>query len=206
MTHLRHPTLRFLRNGMIAGALTVSSAVALVPAASAASGEEGAVEAVNAAVEQTMAALEDSNISQSEASGIIEHVKVDRVAQFALGKTWTTLSDEQKASYIDAFEQYARAQMQQHLSNLSMAEAEVTDVVTRSNGDAIVTTKVATPEDPNQKVNWRVIDDGGWGIVDIQVQDIWFALQQREQFQAVLDQNNGDIDALIAKLSGGSLG
>ena len=206
MTYLRQPAFRYLRNGLLAGALTLSSAAALAPAASAATGEEAAQEVVKTAVDQTMTALEDSTISQSEASGIMEYVKVDRVAQFALGKTWTTLNDDQKARYMDAFETYAKAQLQQHLSNLSMAEAEVTDVTSRANGDAIVTTKVATPENPNQSVNWRVIDDGGWGIVDIQVQDVWFALQQREQFAAVLDQNNGDIDVLIEKLSAGSLG
>ncbi|WP_300395161.1 ABC transporter substrate-binding protein [Henriciella sp.] len=197
MTHLRY--------GMIAGLMTLSSAFALTPAASAASGEEGAVEVVNDAVGQTMTALEDQTISQSEASGIIKLVKVDRVAQFALGKTWKTVSDDQKGRYIDAFHTYANAQLQQHLSNLSVADAEVTDVTTRGEGDAIVTTKVATEDNPNESVSWRVIDEGGWGIVDIQVQDVWFAIQQREQFQAVLDQNNGDIDALIEKLSAGSL-
>lgn len=206
MTYLRQPAIRYIRNGMLAGALTFSSAVALAPVASAVSGEDGAVEVVNTAVEQTMTALEDSTISQSEATGIIKHVKVDRVAQFALGNTWKSLNDDQKARYMDAFDTYAKAQLRQHLSNLSMAETEVTDVTTRGDGDAIVTTKIATPDNPNQTVDWRVIDDGGWGIVDVQVQDVWFAIQQREQFQAVLDQNNGDIDVLIEKLSAGSLG
>ena len=67
-------------------------------------------------------------------------------------------------------------------------------------------TQIATEEDPSQKVSWRVINDGSWGIVDIQVQGVWFAIQQREQFQALLDRNNGDIDALISQLSDGSVG
>ena len=128
------------------------------------------------------------------------------VAKFALGKTWSQISEAEQANYTTAFEIYAKAQIKQHLSSLSDAEVEVEDVVSRKDGDAIVVTKVATDEDPSQKISWRVIEDGDWGIVDIQVQDVWFAIQQREQFQAVLDQNNGDIDALIAQLNEGALG
>jgi ABC-type transporter MlaC component len=29
---------------------------------------------------------------------------------------------------------------------------------------------------------------------------VWFAIEQRAQFEAILDQNNGDIDDLIAQL------
>ena len=43
--------------------------------------------------------------------------------------------------------------------------------------------------------------NGSWHIVDIQAQDIWFAIEQRAQFGAILDRNNGDIDALINEIS-----
>ncbi|WP_084398169.1 MlaC/ttg2D family ABC transporter substrate-binding protein [Henriciella aquimarina] len=201
MTHLRRPATRHIRNGMIAGLLSLSSALALTPAAHAASGQDGAVEIVNDAVDRTMVALEDSTISESEASNIADLVAIDRVAKFALGKTWETISADQQERYVDAFHVYAKQQLQEHLSGLSKAEVEVADVETRGNGDAIVMTNVKTAEDPMQKLNWRVIKaDGEWGIVDIQAQDVWFAIEQRAQFDAILDKNNGDIEALITEL------
>ncbi|MEE2878674.1 MAG: ABC transporter substrate-binding protein [Pseudomonadota bacterium] len=196
----------FIKRNLAVGAVAIASVFAMSPAASAASGGEGAVKVVNVAVEQTMSAVQDSAISDAEAGDILETVNIERVAQFALANTWKELSDNQKASYMSAFNTYAKAQMREHLSSLSNAQVEVSDVITRSADDAIVVTSVKTDGEPDQKVSWRVINDGEWGIVDIQVQDVWFAIQQREQFQAVLDKNNGNIDALIAELQGGSLG
>lgn len=206
MKSKRQPSPLSIRSALIAGLLAATATLPLTPAANAASGKEGAVKVVNVAVQQTMSAVEDSSISESEAARILESVNLDRVAQFALANTWKDLSTDQKSRYMRAFETYAKAQLRKHLSSLSNADVEVSDVITRSEKDAIVITKVATEEDPTQKVSWRVINDGSWGIVDIQVQDVWFAIQQREQFQAVLDRNNGDIDVLILQLSEGSLG
>ena len=206
MKTLQRPFLaRSMRNTFAAGLLAASAAALTLPA-QAASGAEGAVDVVNGAVEQTMDAVADASISDTEADAILNHVDVPMVAKFALGKTWNQVSEDKQARYSAAFETYAKAQLKQHLSSLSDADVEVADVITRKEGDAIVVTKVATAEDPNQKISWRVIETGAWGIVDIQVQDVWFAIQQREQFQAVLDRNNGDIDALIAQLNEGAVG
>ena len=201
-----HPAPLSIRNALIASFLTATATLSLTPAANAASGKEGAVEVVNVAVQQTMNAVEDSAISETEAAAILESVNLERVAQFALANTWKDLITDQKSRYMRAFEIYAKAQLREHLSSLSNAEVNVSDVITRSEKDAIVITQIATEEDPSQKVSWRVINDGSWGIVDIQVQGVWFAIQQREQFQALLDRNNGDIDALISQLSDGSVG
>jgi len=39
-------------------------------------------------------------------------------------------------------------------------------------------------------------------LVDMGLAGIWLALAQRDQFVAVLGQNNGDIKALVAHLNG----
>ncbi|WP_084419432.1 MlaC/ttg2D family ABC transporter substrate-binding protein [Henriciella litoralis] len=196
MTQSVKTTAERIKGGVIAGLFTASCAFALIPAANADTMDSAAATTVTETVDRTIAALEDSNITDAEAERIIEMVDVDKVAQFSLGNHWADLSDAQKSDYLDAFHTYAKQQLREHLSGFSQASVEVTDVVSRGPKDTIVETQVTTDDD-RQTVSWRLIDGG---IVDIQVQDVWFAIEQRAQFDALLDQNGGDIDALIADI------
>lgn len=191
-----------LKSGLLAGVCCLGFMLTLIPAAQAKATEAEAKETVSTAVDRTMAALEDAAISNVEADAILELVDVDRVAQFALGNHWTELSDSQKPEYLAAFRTFANNQLQDHLSGFSDADVTIEDVASRGDEDAIVTTIVTTKDDERNTVSWRVIDTGTWKIVDIEVKDVWFAIEQRAQFDAILDKNGGDLDALIAEISG----
>ncbi|WP_300376566.1 phospholipid-binding protein MlaC [Henriciella sp.] len=194
--------LHRVRSHLAAGVLATGMALAFSSAAYAKASDEEATAVVTEAAERAVSALEDSSISDSEASQIIELVDVDRVAQFTLGNKWAELSDDQKTRYVEAFRVFAKSQLKEHLSGLSGAEVEVVKVTPRGETDKIVATRVTTSDNNNpQTLSWRLMDQGEWTIVDIQAQDVWFAIEQRAQFKTILDQNNGDIDALIDEIS-----
>ncbi len=201
MTERTNETTSPIRSRVIGGFLAISCAVAMTPAtAQAKAMEDDAAAIVNQAVERTVSALEDSTISDAEADSILELVDVERVAQFSLGNHWQKLNADQKTNYLSAFRIYAKDQLKTHLSGLSQAEVEVSDVTSRGDKDSIVETLVTT-DGERQTVSWRVMDNSGLGIVDIEVQDVWFAIEQRAQFDAILDKNGGDVDALIKQIS-----
>ena len=183
----------------IAGA-ALSMAMLAQPALASDNTDHAAAAVVTEAVDLTVTALQDSNISDAEADSIIELIDMERVAPFTLGRHWRTMEDAQKAEFMSAFELYARAQLREHLSGLSNADVEVVRTVERKPGDAIVITNVTGVDDKEQTVSWRLNEDGEWKITDIEVMGLWFAIEQRAQFQAVLDQNGGSIDALIAEM------
>lgn len=190
-----------IRTRLAAAALGAGSLIALAPAALAAE-DNDAAKLVTTTADEAVSALEDGAISDAEANEIMSDVDIDGVAKFTLGNKWADISADEKARYVDAFEIFARNQLKQHLSGLSGATVEVTDVIPRGDTDSIVVTQVSTSgEDRPTEMSWRVVENGSWHIVDIQAQDIWFAIEQRAQFQAILDRNNGDIDALIAEIS-----
>lgn len=173
------------------------------PAAASAGGTPEAV--VDTAVERTLAALQDEQISNSEADQILELIDVDRVAAFTMGRHWRTMDEAMQGEFTAAFRQFARRQLREHLSGFSQAEVEILRTVERKPGDAIVTTKVSgSGEAEEQVVNWRLNEDGGWKVTDIEAMGLWFAIEQRAQFQAMLDQNGGDVSALIAEISAAS--
>lgn len=193
---------RRLKNGFVAALLAASCAFAIAPAAKAEAVDHEAASTVSEAADRTMAALEDADISDSEAEQLLALVDVDRVAQFSLGNHWQDISADQQERFTSAFRVYAKRQLQQHLSGLTNATVEVTDVVPRGDEDAVVVTQARTEDEAPQTISWRVIKNDSWSIVDIEVQDVWFAIEQRAQFDAMLDKNNGDVEKLIAELSG----
>ncbi|MEM5516222.1 ABC transporter substrate-binding protein [Henriciella sp. AS95] len=197
MTEVKKSTIAKLTATLMAGAMSLG---VVAPAAFAAEDNSGAVKVVDEASARTIDALQDQEVSDAEADSILQLVALDRVAQFALGNTWADLTDTQKADYVAAFEIYAKNQLKTHLGGFSGGEVKVTDVAERGDRDAIVSTQVTPEGEMPQTISWRVIEDGDWSVVDIQVQDVWFAIEQRAQFEAILDSNNGDIDGLISEL------
>ena len=192
---------RPIRTRLLGAALGAGSLMALAPAAFAAE-DHAAADLVTETANEAVTALEDGTISDAEADEILSDVDIDAAAKFTLGNKWPDLTSDQQARYVDAFETFARNQLKQHLSGLSGADVKVTDVIARGDKDAIVVTQVRTAgNDLPQEMSWRVMANGSWHIVDIQAQDIWFAIEQRAQFGAILDRNNGDIDALINEIS-----
>lgn len=201
MTQSLKSPARTVRTRLLAATLGAASLIALTPAALAAE-DHAAADLVTATAGEAVSALEDGTISDAEATEIMSDVKIEAVAKFTLGNTWDDISADEQSRYVDAFEVFARNQLKQHLSGLSGATVEVTDVVARGDADAVVVTQVRTSDNERpQEMSWRVVENGSWHIVDIQAQDIWFAIEQRAQFQAILDKNNGDIDALITEIS-----
>jgi len=176
------------------------AAAFLSPTATASTG--GSPEAVvNTAVERTLAALEDAKISDLEADGILELIDVDRVAPFTMGRHWRTMDEATQARFVTAFRQFARGQLREHLSGFSQSDVEILRTVARKPGDAIVTTKVSNGDAEEHVVSWRVTDNDGWKVTDIEAMGLWFAIEQRAQFQAMLDQNGGNVSELISEIA-----
>ena len=176
------------------------AAAFLSPTATASTG--GSPEAVvNTAVERTLAALEDAKISDLEADGILELIDVDRVAPFTMGRHWRTMDEATQARFVTAFRQFARGQLREHLSGFSQSDVEILRTVERKPGDAIVTTKVSNGDAEEHIVSWRVTDNDGWKVTDIEAMGLWFAIEQRAQFQAMLDQNGGNVSELISEIA-----
>lgn len=176
------------------------AAAFLSPTAQASTG--GSPEAVvNTAVERTLAALEDAKISDLEADGILELIDVDRVAPFTMGRHWRTMDEATQARFVTAFRQFARGQLREHLSGFSQSDVEILRTVARKPGDAIVTTKVSNGDAEEHVVSWRVTDNDGWKVTDIEAMGLWFAIEQRAQFQAMLDQNGGNVSELISEIA-----
>ncbi|HEY4075931.1 MAG TPA: ABC transporter substrate-binding protein [Rhizomicrobium sp.] len=123
-----------------------------------------------------------------------------RVALFLLGRYADTASPADIDLYVAAYQDYILAVYQSYFAMYAGQSLRVLDSRERAAQDFVVRTTIVGNA-PQMEIDFRVRTDGPKPVlVDMSVAGIWLALAQRDQFLAVLAQNNGDIKALVSHL------
>lgn len=158
-------------------------------------------------IDKGLGILNDKSLSDDQRRDqfrqfILALTDMKRIAYFTLGQYRRGASDADVNTFVGAFTDYANAVYESHLSRFSGQGMKVTGSTPRSATDNVVYAQVIDPK-AQQPINvaFRVISDTGQPlVVDIQVEGIWLAIDQREQFTALLQRSNGNIQALIDHL------
>ena len=126
-----------------------------------------------------------------------------RVTNFVLGKYARSATPAQRAEFAPLFRAYANNVYVSRLGQYKGETLKVTGSVARAPGDVVVSSQVGggqlkTPS----KVNWRLLKspDGRWRAVDVQVEGVWLAITQQQDFVSTIDNAGGKVDVLIAQL------
>jgi phospholipid transport system substrate-binding protein len=126
-----------------------------------------------------------------------------RIANFTLGSYGASASQADRDAFAAAFQNYAVAVYQSYLAKYAGQTLSVTGSRQNAAGDDTVHTALVDPKAGGQPlaVDFRVRSDTGKPVVvDLGVEGIWLALEERDQFTAFLGQNGGSIPALISHL------
>lgn len=154
-------------------------------------------EIVETVTEEAQDSLSDKTLTTAETERLLEDVDVDGIARFALGKYAKSVSDADYEAYETVFRSYLKGQMEQHLAQFSSSDVDIVDE-TRRGSQIIIETKVTRADGEVMDVNWRLRRSSeGWEIIDVEAMNLWLAIEQRAQFLAELDQNGGDLGALV---------
>ena len=128
---------------------------------------------------------------------------VPRITGFVLGKYNRTATPAQRAEFAPLFRSYVNNVYETRLGQYKGETLKVTGSVARAPGDVVVSTTVGggqlkTPA----KVNWRLLKspDGRWRAVDVQVEGVWLAITQQQDFVSTIDNASGNVGVLIAQL------
>ena len=133
---------------------------------------------------------------------VMSSIDMNLISKFVLSRYWKTASDQQKISYLNAFEEYFISSYANKLDQYSgekvvivSSEAAKKFVIVKSNivRDGADTLKI--------ELNWRLLTrDDQTKIIDLSIEGISLIVAQREEFQSFLSNNNEDLDALINRL------
>jgi phospholipid transport system substrate-binding protein len=200
-----------LRVGLLALTLAAPAAVLLAqprPALAQAARDAGAEAFVQAQASRVLAVLNDG--SQPRAAkrrafeGMVDQVAdVPRITDFVLGKYNRTIAPAQKQQFAALFRRFATNIYESRLADYGGERLQVTGSTIRAPGDVIVASRVSGGKLRQPAViNWRVLrgSDGRWRAVDLQVQGVWLAITQQQDFVSTIDNAGGNINALLAQL------
>ena len=122
---------------------------------------------------------------------------------YTLGSKRKTLNDDQKSKYSELFEQYFLKSFSSRLAEYSNPEINVYNKEKLNENYTIVnSTLKATDERPEIKIDWRIYTKNPDKplIRDLIIEGLSLARTQKEEFNSVLQSNDGDINALFKTL------
>ncbi len=130
-------------------------------------------------------------------------VDIDGIGMYTLGKYRKSLDDDQKAKYRKLFRLYFLKSFSSRLVDYSNPKIQVTSQKKINEKYTIVnSTLEATSKRPEVKIDWRVYTKNPDKplIRDLIVEGLSLARTQKEEFNSVIQNNNGDIQALFKTL------
>ena len=130
-------------------------------------------------------------------------VDITGIGYYSLGKHRKRLGEKEKKKYIEIFEKY-------FLKSFASRLAEYTDPKIRVESQKILNEKytmvssvlLATKDKPEIKIDWRVITKNPDNplIIDVVIEGVSLAKVQREEFNSIIQNKDGDINALLLNL------
>ena len=131
-------------------------------------------------------------------------VDIDGVGLYTLGKYRKTLNDNQKKQYKELFRNYFLKSFSGRLVGYSDAKIAVLSEEIKNEKYTIVYTKlIGTSDRPEVKIDWRVYtkDPENPLIRDLIIEGLSLARTQKEEFNSIIQNNGGNIEALFENLN-----
>lgn len=131
-------------------------------------------------------------------------VDIDGVGLYTLGKYRKALNDSQKKQYKELFRNYFLKSFSGRLVGYTDAKIAVLSEEIKNEKYTIVYSKlIGTSERPEVKIDWRVYtkDPENLLIRDLVIEGLSLARTQKEEFNSIIANNDGNIEALFENLN-----
>ena len=132
---------------------------------------------------------------------------IRRIAIFTLGAARRTATPQQIDSFVNAFRNYAVAVYESRLKAYAGQSLRVMGGTEHGPGDYIVRTVLVDPTGRTEQqgepieVDFRVDGTPGhYVVIDAAIAGVWLAIEERDQFTAYLEENNGNLNGLTTHL------
>ena len=133
----------------------------------------------------------------------LETVDIRGIGFYTLGKHRKNLNDQQKKEYSELFNKYFLKSFSSRLAEYSNPKIDVNSQEKINEKYTIVSSiLVATNERPEVKIDWRIYTKNPEKplIRDLIIEGLSLARTQKEEFNSIIQSNDGDINALFASL------
>jgi len=207
-------TARSFTRAAFITALAGAGLLAAAPMAHAAR-DQAAEQYVQENASRALATLGDRSMSATQRQQTFSHLMTDfadmrRISTYVLGRYGAQLRTNValRGEWQRTFQDYAIATYEDRLERFSGSAIRV--VGSRINNGSVDVMSEVTPRGQSRpmRVQWRLTRVGeDWKVFDVQLafeggNAIWLGAQQQMDFLAILDSNDGDLQALMTRLRG----
>ena len=148
------------------------------------------------------------NLSKNERIEELKKIAIDTVditgiGFYSLGKHRKSLSEEKKSEYQKIFREYFLKSFSSRLAEYSNPVIEVNSKEKINENYTIVSSiLVATEKRPEIKIDWRIYTKNKDKplIRDLIIEGLSLARTQKEEFNSIIQNSNGDVNALLESL------
>ena len=162
---------------------------------------------INGIVNEAALVLKSSDPVESKIIKLNEiaerSVDISGIGMYALGKYKKTMSDEQKTKYKKLFKSYFLKSFSSRLVDYTDPKINVVSQKVINKKYTIVNSILeATSKRPQVKIDWRIYTKNPDKplIRDLIVEGLSLARTQKEEFNSVIQNNDGDVNALFKNL------
>ena len=130
-------------------------------------------------------------------------VDIEGIALYSIGKRRKDLTDSQKEEYLEIFRKYFLKSFSSRLAQYSDPKIRVeSEKYLNKKYTMVSSVLIATEDKPEVKIDWRVVtkDPDNPLIIDVIIEGVSLAKVQKEEFNAIIQNNDGDINALFENL------
>ena len=128
---------------------------------------------------------------------------IDGIGLYTLGKYRQELTEDQKTEYQKIFKEYFLKSFSGRLVNYKDAKIVVVSEDIKNEKYTIVNSKLlGTSDRPEVKIDWRVYTKNPEKplIRDLVIEGLSLARTQKEEFNSIIQNNDGDLNALFLSL------
>ena len=132
-----------------------------------------------------------------------ETVDIKGIGYYSLGAYRKNISNQEKIQYFIIFEKYFLKSFSSRLAEYTNPRIRVDSQKKLNDKYTMVSsTLLATEDKPEVKIDWRVVtkDPDNPLIIDVVIEGVSLAKVQKEEFNSIIQSNDGDINALLKNL------
>jgi len=155
---------------------------------------------------QAMQVLGDASLSPVQRNQdlrqlLMANFDLDRIGTLALGRFGKQATETQREEYHTLFVDFIVKTYSARLGEQSWDSFTIVDTRQAEGGDTVVGSASAAKGQKPSRVEWRVHGtNAGLRIIDVTIGGISMVLTQRDEFAAVIQNNNGGIAQLLQQL------
>jgi len=130
-------------------------------------------------------------------------VDIRGIGYYSLGSHRKGLSGDKKKEYLSIFEKYFLKSFSSRLAEYTDPKISVDSQRKLNEKYTMVSSSLlATKDKPEVKIDWRIVtkDPSKPLIIDVVIEGVSLAKVQKEEFNSIIQSNDGEISALIASL------